>query len=109
MIDFTNCIKNKLKAYGGKNGNKLAIKYNGKDYMLKFPKNKDNVFTEYISCKIIKSMGFNVQEVLLGKYLVNNEYKLAVACKDFTDNNKVLKEFSFLKTKSLELLGILLT
>lgn len=37
MIDFTNCIKNKLKAYGGKNGNKLAIKYNDEDYMLKFP------------------------------------------------------------------------
>ena len=106
MIDFTNCIKNKLKAYGGKNGNKLAIKYNDEDYMLKFPiKNKKEssytncVFSEYISCKIIKSMGFNVQEVLLGKYLVNNEYKLAVACKDFTDNNKVLKEFSFFKNK----------
>ena len=46
MIDFTNCEKNKFKAYGGRNGNKFAIKYNGKDYMLKFP-SKNELDTSY--------------------------------------------------------------
>lgn len=106
MIDFTNCEKNKFKAYGGRNGNKFAIKYNGEDYMLKFPSKNEldtsytnGVYSEYLACKIIKSMGLNVQDVILGKYFINGEYKVCVACKDFTDNDTVLKEFSFFKNK----------
>lgn len=37
MIDFTTCEVNKFKAYGGANGNKINISYEGKEYMLKFP------------------------------------------------------------------------
>ena len=36
MIDFTNSIK-KNKAYAGANGSKIAVVYNGEQYMLKFP------------------------------------------------------------------------
>ena len=37
MIDFTGCPVNKFKGYGGANGNKINIEYNGVSYMLKFP------------------------------------------------------------------------
>lgn len=37
MIDFTNCERNRFRAYGGANGNKINIRYQGKSYMLKFP------------------------------------------------------------------------
>ena len=37
VIDFTNSIQ-KNKAYAGANGGKIAVMYNGEQYMLKFPK-----------------------------------------------------------------------
>ena len=36
MIDFTNCPVNRFRAYGGANGNKINISYEGSSYMLKF-------------------------------------------------------------------------
>ena len=77
MIDFTNCEINMFKYYGGKNGNKICVIYNRQDYMLKFPTSNSGVsehaysnscISEYISCHIIKSLGLNVQETLLGTY-----------------------------------------
>lgn len=37
MIDFTHCEVNKFRAYGGANGNKINVRYQGEGYMLKFP------------------------------------------------------------------------
>jgi len=37
MIDFTSSPRNKFKAYGGANGNKINIIYEHESYMLKFP------------------------------------------------------------------------
>ena len=111
MIDFTNCEINKFKYYGGKNGGKICVKYNGEDYMLKFPGVKENslekaysnsCISEYISCKIINSLGYNAQETLLGTYKINNNEKIVVACKDFTKGNKVLKQFAELKNSIVE-------
>lgn len=71
MIDFTNSIK-KNKAYAGANGSKIAVVYNGEQYMLKFPPfptiNKGISYTnscisEYIGCKILS----------LSEYLFRND------------------------------------
>ena len=79
MIDFTNSIK-KNKAYAGANGSKIAVVYNGEQYMLKFPPfptiNKGISYTnscisEYIGCKIFESVGIPVQETILGTYTSN--------------------------------------
>ena len=35
MIDFTNCPVNRFRAYGGANGKKINISYEGSSYMLK--------------------------------------------------------------------------
>ena len=111
MVDFTNCEINNFKYYGGKNGGKICIKYNNEDYMIKFPGINEEIskhgysnscISEYISCKIIKAIGLNVQETLLGKYRINNIEKVVVACKDFTSSNTVLKQFAELKNSQIE-------
>ena len=111
MIDFTNCEVNKFRYYGGKNGGKICIIYNNEEYMLKFPSVNDNVtektysnscISEYIACNIIKTLGLNVQETILGKYTSQGTEKIVVACKDFTNYGKVFKQFAELKNSQIE-------
>lgn len=77
MIDFTQCEVNKFKAYGGANGNKIHIYYDGKGYMLKFPpapgRNRAMSYTngcisEYLGCHIYAALGIKVQDALLGNF-----------------------------------------
>ena len=111
MIDFTNCEVNKFKYYGGKNGGKICIRYNDEDYMLKFPGINEgisehgysnNCISEYLTCNIIKTLGLKVQETLLGTYNSNETEKVVVACKDFTSEGTVLKQFAELKNSQIE-------
>jgi hypothetical protein len=111
MIDFTNCEINKFKYYGGKNGGKICVKYNFQDYMLKFPSINEGIsehgysnscISEYIACNIIKSLGLNAQETILGKYTLNGVEKTVVACKDFTSNGTIFKQFAELKNSQIE-------
>ncbi len=111
MIDFTNCEINNFKYYGGKNGGKICIRYNNENYMLKFPAINEGIsehaysnscISEYITCKIIKTLGLNVQDTILGTYNLNGVEKVVVACKDFTSNGTILKQFAELKNSQIE-------
>ena len=111
MIDFPNCEINKFKYYDGKNGGKICISYNNEDYMLKFPGINEgisehgysnNCISEYVACNIIKTLGLKVQDTLLGLYNLNGSAKIVVACKDFTSNGTVLKQFAELKNSQIE-------
>lgn len=111
LIDFTNCEVNKFKYYGGKNGGKICIRYNNEDYMLKFPAINQGILehgysnsciSEYIACNILKTLGLNVQDTLLGIYNLNGVEKIVVACKDFTTQDKILKQFAELKNSQIE-------
>lgn len=111
MIDFTECEKNNFKYYGGKNGGKICIVYQGNDYMLKFPAINEGIsehgysnscISEYIACNILKTLGLNVQETILGRYRINEEEKIVVACKDFTTNGTILKQFAEFKNSQIE-------
>ena len=107
-VDFTNSIE-KVCGYGGSEKKKKII-YNGEVYLLKFPdpireKNMplsyiNNVFSEYIGCKIFESVNIPVQKVILGIYNEKQEkevkQKVVVACKDFTNEKQKLIEFSSL-------------
>lgn len=112
MIDFTNCEINKFKYYAGKNGGKFCIKYNDADYMLKFPKfNEDinnlgylnNCISEYVACNIIKTLVLEVQDTLLGLYDLKGSKKIVVACKDFTSEGTVLKQFAEIKNSRIDI------
>lgn len=112
MIDFTNCDINKFKYYGGKNGGKICIIYNNADYMLKFPSINESIknereysnscISEYISCNIIKTLGLNVQETILGTYTINGNERIVVACKDFTSEGTIFRQFAELKNSQIE-------
>jgi len=107
MIDFSSCEINKFKAYGGANGNKIHVRYNGTGYMLKFPpipnRNKTMSYTngcvsEYLACHIFEALGIKTQETLLGTYTdKRGKEKIVVACADFTEGGKKLIEFAQLK------------
>ena len=105
-IDFTNCTLTP-RTFGGANGSKIGIIYNGENYLLKFappPKSKvelsytNSCFSEDISCKILKTLGLNSQDTMLGKY----KNKIVVACKDFTEQNFRLYDFASLKNTIID-------
>lgn len=106
MIDFTNCPIDRTANYGGSD-QKRGIIYQGEKYMLKMADrisdNKRNcfnssysnsVFSENICCEILKGLGFDVQETLLGFVTDKNGVdKSAVACKNFIPKGYSLVDF----------------
>lgn len=110
MIDFTN-MPTRKKAYAGANGGKIAVIYDGEQYMLKFPphpkRNKEMSYThscisEYLGSHIFDIVGIPVQQTLLGIYRVNGKEKVVVACKDFTTYETVLQDFASLKNTLID-------
>lgn len=102
VVDFSNCEENPLRAYAGRNGNKLCLIYNNEMYMFKFHTHKKNrkdlsytndFISEYLGCKIFVSAGFEAQETILGIY----NGRPGVACKDFVVNGFTLLEANKLK------------
>ena len=104
MIDFSACPIDSFRMYGGGNGNKIGIIYEGVTYMLKFPpKEKTRVhytnacLSEYLACHIYELLGIEAQETLYGIYRVQGKEKKVVACKDFTGDGFRLMEFAKVK------------
>ncbi len=128
MIDFTDCQIDLTANYGGSD-KKRGILFQGKRYMLKLsdriPEEKKNplnspytnsAFSEHIGCQIIKSVGFHVQNTLLGNITMvsSKGYKRTypvVACENFIPDGYTLVEFkiiesALLATKPSKLPGI---
>lgn len=115
MIDFTECEVDRLKAYGGANGQKIHIRYQDTGYMLKFPpvptKNKEISYTnscisEYLACHVYETIGIPVQQTLLGTYTDSRgREKIVVACRDFTEGGKRLIEFALVKNTCVDSVG----
>ena len=106
IIDFTDSPIDLTANYGGSD-QKRGIIYNGERYMIKMPDRiteekrnglnssySNSVFSEHICCEILKNLGFDVQETLLG-YVVqsNGEEKPVVACKNFVPEGYSLVDF----------------
>lgn len=110
MIDFTGCKITK-KAYGGANGTKKCIIYDGENYMLKLPthpKRKtalsytNSCVSEYLSCHIYEMLQIPVQKTILGTFQTSTGVHLAVACKDFTKPGIILMDFAALKNQVVD-------
>jgi len=110
VIDFTN-MPTRKKAYAGANGGKIAVIYEGAQYMLKFPphpkRNMEMSYThscisEYLGSHIFDIAGIPVQDTMLGTYHVNGKEKVVVACKDFTTYETVLQDFASLKNTLID-------
>ena len=110
MINFTN-LETKKKAYGGANGSKLSVIYNGELYMLKLPlhstKNPNLSYTnsctsEYLGCHIFNMLGIKAQETILGVYEYHNKVRPVVACKDFTTKDSVIIDFAAVKNQIID-------
>ena len=103
MIDITDAVELPNK-YGGSELKKTIV-LNNRIYMVKFPdpiRSKkimlsymNNQFSEDVGCKILKSMGLNVQNTFLAKYREDSgKTKIVVACEDFCqDGASTLTEF----------------
>lgn len=112
MIDFTNCTCLPFKAYNGANGKKIAILYNGTQYMLKFPPSgqgkptelsyTNSCISEHIASSIFRMLGIEAQETMLGTFEVGGKTKLVCACKDFTAGGKELFDFCSIKNTVLD-------
>lgn len=110
MIDFTR-LPTRKKAYAGANGGKIAVIYEGEQYMLKFPplpkRNREmsymnSCISEYLGCHIFEAVGIPVQKTMLGIYSSSGKEKIVVACKDFTDYDTVLQDFASLKNTLID-------
>ena len=112
MIDFTNCKRIISRAYNGANGKKIAVEYNGEDYMLKFPPSgqdkptelsyTNSCISEYLGSSIFNLIGIEAQETLLGTYRVGEKLKIVCACKDFTADNIRLYDFCSIKNTVID-------
>jgi len=106
--NFNEHIKVKLiNIFGGSERKETIILDDGNKYLLKLPdptreKNRiisyiNNSISEYLGCKIIKSIGLPVQDVILGEYttLSSNKEKriyIACACKNIVPEGYFLSE-----------------
>lgn len=112
ILDFTDCQRVIGRAYNGANGKKIAVIYQGEQYMLKFPpsgKGKptelsytNSCVSEHICCSIFNMLGVPAQETLLGIYCVNGKEKQVCACKDFTIGGKLLYDFCSIKNTIID-------
>ena len=67
MVDFTNCQRVFGKAYSGANGKKIAVEYNERLYMLKFPPSGANRPTDlsYTNSCYSEFIGSNIKEAVI--------------------------------------------
>jgi len=111
-IDFSTCKQVPGRAYSGANGKKIAVEYDGNQYMLKFPTSgtqkptelsyTNSCFSEHIASSIFNILGVTAQETMLGTFDVGGKTKIVCACRDFTANGKLLHDFCSIKNTVLD-------
>ena len=112
QVDFTNCRIILGRAYNGANGKKVAVEYNGIQYMLKFPPSGENkptllsytnsCISEHIASSIFNMLGIDAQETRLGTFQIGGKTKIVCACRDFTADGSRLFDFCSIKNTILD-------
>ncbi len=111
-IDFTNCRRLLGKAYNGANGKKIAVEYEGRPYMLKFPPSgaqkptelsyTNSCISEHIGSSIFNMLGIEAQQTMLGTFMINGKKKIVCACGDFTVDGQILYDFCSIKNTVID-------
>lgn len=117
MVNFDNCKLDAFHTYGGSD-KKLCRIYNGDSYMLKVADRislggslatsySNSIYSEYVCCNIIRILGLDVQETVLGTVTTESqktgvqEIKPVVGCKNFLKDNHNLIEFAAVEDDAL--------
>lgn len=106
-VDFTNCERLPGRAYNGANGKKIAIRYDGAVWLVKFPPSAadrptalsytNSCICEHLASTIADMVGLRSHETRLGTF-ANGKIKTVCACRDFTADGKQLYDFCSIKT-----------
>ena len=110
-IDFTPCERLPGRAYNGANGKKIAVRYEGDVWMLKFPPSAaekptalsytNSCLSEHLASTIANMIGLKSQETRLGTFS-NGKTKTVCACRDFTSGGKVFYDFCSIKNTVID-------
>ena len=110
-IDFTPCERLPGRAYNGANGKKIAIRYDGDVWMLKFPPSAaekptalsytNSCLSEHLASTIANMIGLKSQETRLGTF-ANGKTKTVCACLDFTSEGKLFYDFCSIKNTVID-------
>ena len=110
-IDFTNCERLPGRAYNGANGKKIAVRYDGDVWLLKFPPStaekpttlsySNSCYSEHVASNIANMIGLRAHETRLGTF-TNGKTKVVCACRDFTADGKVLYDFCSIKNTVID-------
>lgn len=110
-VDFTSCPRIPGRAYNGANGKKLAVEWQGACWILKFPPSaaerpndlsySNSCYSEHLASRIFSMLGIRTQETALGTF-ANGRRHVVCACRDFTDERRVLQDFCSIKNTVLD-------
>ena len=110
-MDFTNCERLPGRAYNGANGKKIAVRYNGDAWLLKFPPStaekpttlsySNSCFCEHVASTVANMIGLKSHETRLGTF-TNGKTKVVCACRDFTADGKQLYDFCSIKNTVID-------
>ena len=110
-IDFTKCERLPGRAYNGANGKKIAVRYDGDVWLLKFPPStaekpttlsySNNCYSEHVASTIANMIGLKSHETRLGTF-TNGKTKVVCACRDFTADGKQLYDFCSIKNTVID-------
>ncbi len=110
-LDFTQCERLPGRAYNGANGKKIAVRYDGDVWLLKFPPSAadrptvlsytNSCLSEHLASTIANMIGLKSQETRLGTF-TNGKTKVVCACRDFTADGKLLYDFCSIKNTVID-------
>ena len=105
-IDFSACERLPGRAYNGANGKKIAVRYNGDVWLVKFPPSAaekptalsytNSCLSEHLASTVANMLGFKSHETRLGTF-TNGKKKVVCGCRDFTAGGKLLYDFCSIK------------
>ena len=110
-IDFSLCERLPGRAYNGANGKKIAVRYDGDVWLVKFPPSAaekstalsytNSCLSEHIASTVANMIGLKSHETRLGTF-TNGKAKIVCACRDFTAGGKMLYDFCSIKNTVID-------